>query len=475
MTTASEGPAGVDLSGRRLLTATIVTGLGVSLSTLTASIVFVSLPSLATAFAVDLGTVQWVVMAYFIAVSSLHLSMGRIADLLGRRRVYQAGFVIFIVASALAGLSPSVEWLIAARVLQAVGASIIQANGPAIMTHLYPAEQRGKALGYFGIFGAAGFFSGPVLGGIILDLAGWPFVFYALIPVAGVTMLAGMFVLPSIPAAKGGRFDRPGAILIAFIFAPAVYALSNGFRDGWGSPLVLLAIGTLVAATILFYLRERSTAHPLVDLGLFRVINFRTALIVSLLGYISIDSVNLLMPFFMERVLGTSSTVVGFVLASIPLVTGASAVVAGRVSDRLGPRIPRSIGLLGLGMGLASFALLGPGSGLPQLLAGMVLVGLGRGFFVTPNTSVMMGSLSRERAGLAGGVVASSRTFGRACGQALWGGVFGMVVVSITGMAVGDSPVEALLSGYRVVFVAAGAVAGVAGLVSLYGKGAEKG
>jgi MFS family permease len=133
MTTASEGPAGVDLSGRRLLTATIVTGLGVSLSTLTASIVFVSLPSLATAFAVDLGTVQWVVMAYFIAVSSLHLSMGRIADLLGRRRVYQAGFVIFIVASALAGLSPSVEWLIAARVLQAVGASIIQANGPAII------------------------------------------------------------------------------------------------------------------------------------------------------------------------------------------------------------------------------------------------------------------------------------------------------------------------------------------------------
>ena len=339
---------------------------------------------------------------------------------------------------------------------------------------MYPAEQRGKALGYFGIFGAAGFFSGPVLGGIILDLADWPFVFYALIPVAAVTLLTGLFVLPSIPAAREGSLDRPGAILIAFIFAPAVYALSRGFRDGWGSPLVLLAIGTLVVAAILFYLRERSTAHPLVDLGLFRVINFRTALIVSLLGYVSLDSVNLLMPFFMERVLGTSTTGVGFVLASIPAVTGATAVVAGPLSDRMGARIPRSMGLLGLGIGLASFALLGPGSGLPQVLAGMVLVGLGRGFFVTPNTSVMMGSLSRERAGLAGGFVASSRTFGRACGQALWGGVFGMVVVSITGMAVGDSPVEALLTGYRVAFVAAGAVAGLAGLVSLYGKSAEK-
>lgn len=474
MTTSTERPDAVHLYGRRLVAAIIVTGLGVTLSTLTASIVFVSLPSLETAFGVDRATVQWVVMAYFIAVSSLHLSMGRIADLLGRRRVYQAGFIIFILASVLAGMSPTVEWLIAARVLQAVGASIIQANGPAIMTYVHPPGERGKALGYFGIFGAVGFFSGPVLGGVILDVADWPFVFYALIPVAVVALLTGLFVLPSIPAARGGTFDRPGAILIAFIFAPAVYALNSGFRDGWSSPLVLAAIATLVIATALFYLRERSTAHPLVDLELFKVVNFRTALIVALLGYVAIDSVNLLMPFFMQRVMGTSTTAVGFVLASIPLVTGMTGVVAGYVSDRLGPRLPRSIGLVGLGVGLASFALLGPGSGIPQVLAGMVLVGLGRGFFVTPNTSVMMGSLSRERSGLAGGFVAASRTFGRACGQALWGGVFGMVVVSITGLAVADSPVEALLSGYRVAFLAAGGVAALAGMVSLYGKRESK-
>jgi EmrB/QacA subfamily drug resistance transporter len=462
------------MSRGRLLAATLVVGMGVTLSTLTASIVFVSLPSLAEAFSVELATVQWTVMAYFIGVSSLHLSVGRIADLFGRRRVYQLGFIIFIVASLLSGLSPSVGFLIAARVLQAVGASIIQANGPAIMTYVYPAEERGRALGYFGIFGAIGFFTGPIAGGLILSFADWPWVFYALIPVAGAALIAGAFVLPAIPAVKGGRFDRPGAILIAFIFAPTVYALNSGFDAGWTSPLVLLAIVVAATSVVLFIIRERATLHPLVDLKLFKVIDFRTAVIVSLLGYISIDSVNLLMPFFMQRVMATSPATVGLVLASIPVVTGLIGVLAGYLSDRIGSRLPRSVGLLILAGGLASFALLGPSSSILQVLVGMILVGLGRGFFVTPNTSVMMGSLPRERLGLAGGFVAASRTFGRACGQALWGGVFGMVVVSISGLAVSESPVEALLSGYRIAFLAAAGVALLATAISLT-RGAARG
>ena len=461
------------MSRGRLLAATLAIGMGVTLSTLTASIVFVSLPSLAEAFSVELVTVQWAVMAYFICVSSLHLSVGRIADLFGRRRVYQLGFIIFIGASLLSGFSPSVGFLIAARVLQAVGASIIQANGPAIMTYIYPAEERGRALGYFSIFGAIGFFTGPIAGGLILSVTDWPWVFFALIPVAGAALVAGAFVLPEIPAVKGGRFDRPGAILIAFIFAPTVYALNTGFDAGWTSPLVLLAIVVAATSVVLFIIRERAALHPLVDLGLFKVIDFRTAVIVSLIGYIAIDSVNLLMPFFMQRVMGTSPATVGLVLASIPVVTGLVGVLSGHLSDRIGSRVPRSIGLLVLAAGLASFVLLEPSSSIFQVLVGMILIGLGRGFFVTPNTSVMMGSLPRERLGLAGGFVAASRTFGRACGQALWGGIFGMVVVSITGLAVSESPVEALLSGYRVAFFASAGVALLTTAISLTRGGAR--
>ena len=461
------------LFGLRLFGATIVIGLGVTLSTMTASIVFISLPTLATSFSVDISVVQWVVMVYFITVSSLHLSVGRIADLLGRRAVYQVGFIIFVLGSALSGLSHSIQWLIAARIVQAIGASIIQANGPAILTYIYSPEKRGQAMGYFGVFGAVGFLMGPLLGGLLLSVAGWPIIFFALIPIAAIALLAGQFTLPSIPATREGSFDLTGAVLIACILAPAVYALNRGFVQGWSSAPVVGAVGTMTISVVLLYLRERSTPYPLIDLKLFRTSEFRTALIVALLGYISLDSINLLMPFFLEQLMGATTAMVGLIMASVPLMAGLAGVAAGYISDRLGPGLPRSVGLLGIAFGLMSFSLLGPMSGLLPILVGLVLVGIGRGFFMTPNSSVMMGALPRERLGTAGGFVAASRTFGRACGQALWGGLFGMLVASMVGGG-GGGQIGDMLNGYRSSFLVAGGVALLASIISLWRTGSAR-
>ena len=450
---------GAEMTSKRRIVVTLVIGMATFLSTVTASMVNVSLPTLANEFAVDLPTVQWVVLAYFATVASLHISVGRLADLMGRKRVYLTGLVLFAAASIVAAFSPGVRWLVAARVAQGFGASTIQANSPALLTYVYPAAQRGRALGYWGFIASAGLASGPVIGGLILGFAPWPVLFLVLVPWAVAACAAGFFVLPTIPRVHGERFDIPSAALLILWITPAVFALNRGFRVGWTSAPVLVALAAVGVFITLFLLRLRRADYPLIDLSIFRSSSFSTAVSVSLLGFVSLSSVMLLAPFMLQNVMAIPVAQVGAMLAIYPVVSGVTAIFAGRASDRFGPRILRTSGILGLGSGYVTLAFLSAGASMFHLVTGLAIVGVGNAFWGTPNSSAIMGGLPREKLGIAGGLVAATRTFGWASGQAIWGGVFALVVLSRTtaGSAL-DAGLDVQTTRFRTAFLIAAAM-----------------
>ena len=454
-----------NISAGRRLGVTLVVGMGTILSTVTASMINVSLPTMADDFGVDITTVQWVVLGFFAAVSSLHLTMGRLADLLGRKRVYLSGYVIFGAASLAAALSPGIWWLVGARLAQAVGASILQANATAILTLVYPARQRGRAMGYFMLIGSAGLSVGPLIGGLILSVGSWPTLFLMLLPWVILAFLAGLFVLPYMPPVRKERFDAVGGVLLVLWVGPAVFGLNQGFRAGWASPVVLASLAAVCLFLSLFVFWQRRARHPVVPPSLLRSFEFRNALAVGYLGYVALSSVMLLGPFVIQKIMGVPIVQVGLLMAVYPAVSAVASVLAGRVTDRLGPRFPRTAGAVVMGFGFAALGLLSPSAGFAHAVSALVLVGIGTAFWAAPNYSAIMGSVPRDRMGVAGGFTAASRTFGWATGQALWGGIFALAVFAKSDAAEAlQAPLNIQAGGFRLTFLLA---AGAAMLVAL--------
>ena len=226
----------------------------------------VALPTLAAEFQVDLPAVTWVLLAFFAGVSSLQLTMGRLGDVAGRKRVYIAGAGVLVVGSVAAVSSPALWWLIVPRLVQAVGASMVQANGIAILMHAWPAEMRGRAIGYFFLLPASGFALGPLVGGIILELSSWQLIFVVMAVWSALAATAAVIVLPSIPPLRGERLDRRSAVYLVLWVGPVLFALNRGLDAGLASPILLGPLAVFAVFGWLFIRRQRSAADPLVVL-----------------------------------------------------------------------------------------------------------------------------------------------------------------------------------------------------------------
>lgn len=400
-------------------------GVGTFMSALDGSVVNTILPMLRASLHTTVAGVEWVTTVYLLVVSALLLGVGRFGDLQGHKRVYVAGFFIFVIGSALCGISTSVHMLVWMRALQAVGAAMLFANSPAILTLAFPAAQRGRALGAQATFTYLGLTAGPSLGGWLATAFGWRSVFYINVPVGILGIILALRTIEDDrPAAAGERFDFAGASIFTAGLVALLVALNRGHDWGWSSAetaSLLIAAAVLLAAFIAVENRRRA---PMLDLTLFRSRIFSAATVSALLNYICIYSLLFVLPFLLIQGRGLDAQQAGLVLTAQPIVMMIAAPLSGTLSDRIGSRILVTTGMAILAIGLFLIARLTPAASIGSIAGALAIVGLGVGIFVSPNNSALMGAAPRNRQGIAAGVLATARNAGMVLGVGISGAVF---------------------------------------------------
>ena len=400
-------------------------GIGTYMSALDTSVVNTVLPVVTEYFKTNVATIEWVVTTYLLVVSGLLLSVGRLGDMRGNKNTYITGFVIFVIGSASCSLSPAPVYLILSRAFQAIGSAMLFANSPAILTKAFPAEQRGQALGLQGAMTYLGLTTGPFLGGWLTDTFGWHSVFYINIPIGLFAIWLSLTVIPrDVPSDKREQFDLPGAFTFMVGLIALLFALNQGHNWGWASPLI---IGLFIASflTLGWFVRiERHVPVPMLDLSLFKRRIFTISTISPIMNYICIYSVLFLTPFYLIQARGLSASHAGLILTAQPIIMALTSPLSGTISDKVGSRIPTTIGLLIFGVGLFFLSQLTLTSHYSLAAIDLAICGLGTGLFVAPNNSALMGDAPRNRQGIASGVLALGRNVGMVLGIGLTGAIF---------------------------------------------------
>lgn len=398
--------------------------IGTFMSPLDASVVNIALPSISQYFNAAIPTVQWVVLSYLLVISSLLLTYGRLGDMVGHKPVYLTGFVIFTAGSIFCAISPTIGFLIAARGIQALGAGMMMAIGPALVTSAFPPAERGKALGIVGMTVASALAVGPTVGGLLVTSFGWPSIFLINLPIgiAGITLAAKVLKRTETPG--GQRFDIWGAITAFLALMSLLLALTRGSTWGWQSPPIVILAAAFLLLLALFIILEQRVNQPMMDLSLFSIRLFSAANASALLNYMAQFSVIFLLPFFLQQVRQLPASRAGLLLTPLPLVVLLVAPVSGTLSDRIGSRTLSSTGMAITTAGLYFLSRLQEGSGDISVIFPLALVGLGSGLFQSPNSSAIMGCVPKNRLGIASGTLASMRNIGMVMGIALSGAVF---------------------------------------------------
>jgi EmrB/QacA subfamily drug resistance transporter len=397
--------------------------IGAFMGQLDASITSLVLPTLEKTFGVPLSSVEWVAIAYLLTLAALVTAFGRLADMFGRKALYTFGFGVFVLGSALCGLSTSLWPLVAARVLQAVGAAMLQANSVALITQTVSRRQLGRAIGLQGAAQAIGLSIGPSVGGALIGMFGWEAVFWINVPAGLLGMLLAWQILPTTSDLRGGQaFDWRGLCLLAPGVAALLLVLTNGPGWGWTSSIVVTLAAAGVMALAAFVAVERRVAEPLVDLRLFRRGSFGVGIVSGLLSYSVLFGVLFVAPFFFERAWGWGPRRSGLLLTAIPAALSIAAPLSGWLSDWLGPRWLSVAGMLLASGGLLVLptALAG---GPPHAALALATIGLGIGAFTPPNNASIMASAPRGRLGVAGGLLNMTRSLGTSFGVAATGAI----------------------------------------------------
>jgi EmrB/QacA subfamily drug resistance transporter len=407
--------------------------MGVFLATIDGSIVNVALPTLVRSLNTEFAVVQWVVLAYLLTVTTLILGMGRLGDIVGKKPIYAAGFVVFTLGSVLCGLAPTVYWLIGFRVLQAVGAAMMMALGTAIVTEAFPPTERGRALGLMGSTVSIGIVIGPVLGGILISGFSWRWIFFVNLPIGILGILMVARFVPDFKPAGSQRFDFLGAFTLFASLMALLMALTSGQQMGFAETLVLSLFAIWLVFLAIFIVVEWKSSQPMIDLSLFKNRLFSTNLITGFITFVCIAGTIILMPFYLENTLGYDPRAVGFLLAIIPISMGVTAPIAGSLSDRVGTRPITVAGLLVLVVGYYAVSTLSLQTTALGFILRFLPIGIGMGIFQSPNNSAIMGSAPRAQLGVASGLLAITRTLGQTAGIAVLGALWASRVVFRTG------------------------------------------
>jgi EmrB/QacA subfamily drug resistance transporter len=430
------------------------------LSSLGTSIANVGLPTLAQAFDASFGEVQWIVLAYLLAITTLIVSVGRLGDIIGRRRLLLAGIFLFTAASVLCGVAPTLWLLIAARGAQGLGAAVMMALALAFVGETVPKARTGSAMGLLGTMSAVGTALGPSLGGVLIDGLGWRAIFLIIVPLGILTFLLAHRHLPvDVRGPKADRpgFDTMGTALLACTLA--AYALAMTMGRGSFSPLNMALLSAAVVGAGLFVRAEARAASPLIRLATFRDSGLSAGLATSALVATVMMATLVVGPFYLSRALGLDAALVGLVMSIGPIISALSGVPAGRIVDRLGASFMIVVGLVLMTAGSFALSVLPAISGIAGYIAAIAVLTPGYQLFQAANNTAVMMDVRSDQRGVISGMLNLSRNLGLITGASLMGAVFalGSAAADIT-----TARPEAVATGMQVTFAVGGVLIVVA-------------
>ena len=401
-----------------------VVALGTFMAPLDASVVNIALLSIIKDFKASLAVGEWVILIYLLFISALLLTYGRIGDLYGKKPVYVTGFAVFTLGSLLCGLSPTLTFLIGARVVQSLGAGMMMAMAPAIVTEVFPPQERGKALGINGMTVAAALAFGPSAGGFLTHFFGWRSIFFINLPIGLIGSILAYKIIKNEVSQKKHSFDFLGALLSFIGLGSLLVVLTFFEKYPLNHPLMIVALSTALVAFVLFLYTEKRVREPMVDLSLFKNRDFSFSNLSAFLSYIALYQVVFLMPIYLQQLRQFSPEKAGMVMSVHPLLTMIVAPLSGALSDKIGSRVLAPLGMTVMAAGLVAIARLDAGSPVVIIILSLMLIGLGSAIFQSPNNSTIMGSVPKERLGTASGFLATMRNVGMVMGVAVAGAVF---------------------------------------------------
>jgi len=411
-----------------------VVATGVFLSTLDSSMVNIALPFIMETFRSPLARVEWVVMAYLVTITTTLLLWGYVGDRLGQQRIYAAGLAVFSAGAGACSLASSLSFLVAARFVQAIGAACMMACGPAIIRQTFPSEKLGKALGSIGIAVSFGLMTGPLVGGILIDVFSWRALFLLSSPIAfAASMLALLIIPPSVRHAPSYRFDWPGGLSWMLAVVLLSFAVTHMSSPQWSSLRTTATACSGLGALVLFCRVEQRNHSPLLPLPLGRQEYYWKAVGCAALSFLVLFSILMLMPFYLGKLRGLSASSIGLTMLAIPMAALLVAPLAGAASDRIGSRLLTTCGLLLSGTGAAGLGFLGSDTGFGLIAFLLALVGGGQAMFLSPNSSSLLGRVPLHFAGVSAALLATARNLGMLLGIALTGLVFSAFFRKLSG------------------------------------------
>lgn len=379
---------------------------------LDSSIINVALPIMAKDLSTSMAGIQQVVTSYLIVISATILIFGRLGDIKGKNSVFKYGFIIFVLGSLLCGISSTLSFLIFSRVVQAIGAAMTMATSQGIITQAFPRNERGRALGISGTFVALGTLLGPPLGGLIVSVVSWKYIFLINIPIGIVSFIAAIKYLPKDKITHKQSLDNKGALLFLICIITLFWAMLTGQEIGYGNIKIITSFIISAVCFLLFIMLELKIENPMVDLSIFKNRVFSVNVFCAFVSFIGISCINIIQPFYLQDVLKLSPAKTGFIMMAYPIVLTIISPLSGYLSDKIGGKILTLVGLMITSISLFAMMALNEKSSFLVIIPILSLVALGNGLFQSPNNVLVMSSVEKSKLGIAGGINALIRNLG---------------------------------------------------------------
>ena len=371
---------------------------------LDSSIINVALPVMAVKLNTSMAGIELVVTSYLIVITSSILIFGRLGDIYGKTKVFKYGLLVFSLGSLLCGISNSLIILIFARVIQGVGAAASMANNQGIITHVFPPSERGRALGISGTFVALGTLVGPPLGGFIISMFNWKYIFLINVPIGIITYVMAVKNLPKSSKSHTEKLDLKGSILFISFIVLVFSGIARGHMKGYFNLTSLGIIIICVGIFITFIKIEKSVEFPLLDFSIFDNKLFSLSLVCAFISFIAIGAVNIIQPFYMQNVLKLDPYITGLIMMANPIVLAIVAPMSGYFSDKIGSKLLTFLGLLTTSISLLLMSVLNEDSSLILVVVCVSIMSIGSGLFQSPNTSLIMSTVDKSKLGIAGSI-----------------------------------------------------------------------
>ena len=440
------------------------------MTTLDSSIVNVALPTMAKELNTSMAGIEWVVTSYLIVICATILLFGKLGDILGKTRIFKFGIGVFTIGSLLCGLSNTLFMLILSRIVQAIGAGAAMATNQGIITETFPPNERGRALGMTGTAVALGTMVGPTLGGLIVSIAPWEYIFLINIPIGILVYIGVIKILPFKKKASDFTIDVKGSILfmisITLLFTSINFGQSLGFTNMF---IVMSFIISLILFAI-FIRVEKNSDNPMLDIKIFKNRLFSLSIFCGFTSFISIGAVNIILPFYYQDVLSLSPSSAGLMMTVSPIILAVVAPLSGYLSDKMGSEKISALGLSILSIGIISLVLFNVNT--PLIVVGILvgLLSLGSGIFQSPNNSLIMSTVEKNELGIAGSINGLVRNLGTTTGIALSTSILYSRMSSKLGYKVSgyvDGRADVFVYAMRSVFIGIGVICLIGAILSV--------